>query len=122
MKNEWRELTELTGGESITVEKVRIKKNGITIEGEFELPPLAHLTLEEQIFVAAFIKTQGSIKDMEDLFGISYPTVKNRLNKLAEKLDFIEINPPASRNEVLEQLENKEISFEEALKKLKDNR
>lgn len=122
MKNEWRELTELTGGESITVEKVRIKKNGITIEGEFELPPLAHLTLEEQIFVAAFIKTQGSIKDMEDLFGISYPTVKNRLNKLTEKLDFIEINPPASRNEVLEQLENKEISFEEALKKLKDNR
>ncbi len=118
MAHDWKELTELTQGSAVGVERIRIKHSGIAIEGDFELPPLAQLTLEDQIFIAAFIRCQGSIKDMEELFGISYPTVKSRLNKISEKLEFVEINPPASSNEVLNQLEKGEISVDDAIKKL----
>ncbi|MDD3777479.1 MAG: DUF2089 domain-containing protein [Actinomycetota bacterium] len=118
MAHDWKELTEITQGAVITVERVRIRSNGIAVEGDFELPPLAQLTLEDQIFVTAFVRCQGSIKDMEELFGISYPTVKARLKKISEMLEFVEINPPASSNEILGQLEKGEISAEEAIKKL----
>jgi hypothetical protein len=122
MTHDWKELTELTQGAAVGIERVRVKQNGIAIEGDFELPPLAQLTLEDQIFVTAFMRCQGSIKDMEELFGISYPTVKSRLNKISEKLEFVEINPPASSNEVLSQLEKGEISVEDAIKKLGGNK
>ncbi|MCL4378405.1 MAG: DUF2089 domain-containing protein [Actinobacteria bacterium] len=122
MAHDWKELTELTQGAAVGIERVKIKQNGIVIEGDFELPPLAQLTLEDQIFVTAFIRCQGSIKDMEELFGISYPTVKSRLNRISAKLEFVEINPPASSNEVLDQLEKGEISVEDAIKKLGGNK
>ncbi len=53
---------------------------------------------------------------MEQLFGISYPTVKNRLASIAGKLEFVDINPPASRMETLARLEKGEISADQALK------
>jgi hypothetical protein len=118
MAKDWKELTELTHGAAIEVERVKLKDKGISIEGSFELPPLARLTLEDQIFVSAFIKCRGSIKSMEKFFGISYPTVKNRLSNIAEKLEFVEIDPPAPGNEVLQQLDNGKITAEEAIKKL----
>ena len=122
MTHDWKELTELTQGAAVGIERVRVKTNGIAIEGDFELPPLAQLTIDDQIFVTAFVRCQGSIKDMEELFGISYPTVKSRLNRIAEKLEFVEINPPASNNEVLNQLGKGEISVEDAIKKLGGNK
>jgi len=99
-----------------------MKRSGIAIEGEFELPPLSRLTLEDQIFVIAFIRCHGSIKVMEAQFGISYPTVKNRLNRIAQSLEFVEVNPPVSHSDILEQLENGEISVEEAEQKLREER
>ena len=122
MTYDWKELTELTQGATVEIERVRVKHNNIAIEGDFELPPLAQLTIEDQIFVTAFIRCQGSIKDMEQLFGISYPTVESRLNRISEKLEFVEINPPASNNEVLNQLEKGEISVEDAINKLGGNK
>jgi len=122
MALDWKKLSELTQGAAVVIERVRFKDSDIAIEGSFELPPLAHLTIEDQIFVAAFIRCSGSIKDMEVLFGISYPTVKNRLNTIAAKLEFVEINPPASSNEIITQLERGEISAEEAIKKLESSK
>lgn len=119
MTQEWKELTELTHGAELEVEKVRIKQNGIVIEGHFELPPLAQLTLEDQVFVTAFIRCQGSIKEMEKFFGISYPTVKNRLNSIAGKLEFVEVNPPVSVNEIIAQLDRGDITAKDAIKKIK---
>jgi hypothetical protein len=116
MKNDWQDLTRLTRGAPFSVERVRIEGTGIVLEGNFELPPLARLTMEDQVFVTAFLRCHGSIKEMEQLFGISYPTVKNRLASIAGKLEFVDINPPASRIETLARLEKGEISTEEALK------
>ena len=120
MTRDWQELTKLTRGAALTVQKVKLLDSDIVLEGDFELPPLARLRMEDQIFVTAFVRSHGSIKDMEELYGISYPTVKNRLNRISQQLEFIEINPPASRDEILSQLDRGEISVENALKKLRE--
>jgi hypothetical protein len=59
---------------------------------------------------------------MEQQFGISYPTVKNRLNAISRLLEFVEINPPASRNEVLEELDRGRITVDEAVQKMRGSR
>ena len=122
MAKDWTELNRLTGGDDIIVERVRLEKSGIAIEGEFSLPPLAQLSSEDQVFIMAFVGAHGSIKDMERLFGISYPTVKNRLEKLASRLRMVEFEPSSTgdmaKDEVLTLLEKGEITAEEALKRL----
>jgi hypothetical protein len=119
MKHEWQELTRMTRGEEIVIEQVKLVKRGISIKGGFELPPLSRLTLEDQIFIVAFIRSHGSIKDMEELFDVSYPTVKNRLNRISQMLEFVEVNPPSSKGEILAELENGKISVKEAEEKLR---
>jgi len=119
MTIDWQELTKLTKGTAFTVERVRLKEKDIAIEGSFELPPLARLTAEDLLFVTAFVRSHGSIKDMESQFGISYPTVKNRLNAIAALLPFVEMNPPSSKRDILDQIERGEINVDEALKRIK---
>jgi hypothetical protein len=119
MNQDWQELTKITRGAPFLVERVRLKDSGIAVEGSFELPHLARLTIEDQIFVMAFVRSHGSIKEMERLFGISYPTVKNRLNAIAGRLEFVDVNPPSSRTEILEMLDRGEITVEEAVKKMR---
>jgi hypothetical protein len=118
MAQDWLELIKFTDNEDFIIERIRLKKNDIVVEGEFELPPLSRLSNEDQIFIIAFLKTHGNIRDMEKLFGISYPSVKNRLNKVSKQLEFVEVNPPAEKNEILDKLYRDEISVEEALEKL----
>ena len=115
MPREWQELTGITRGEPIVVERVRMADGGVAVEGEFELPPLARLSAEDQVFVMAFVRSHGSIKEMERVFGISYPTVKNRLRRIAEQFEFVESDPAPSRAEVLAALERGEISAREAI-------
>ena len=91
-------------------------------------PEPATLGAEDQVFVAAFIRSHGSIKRMEQLFGVSYPTVKNRLNRIGNMLDFVDVTPepeldsppsgPTSR-EVLRQLEAGQLDVEQAIRILR---
>ena len=90
----------------------------ISIEGEFELPPLARLRYEDQVFVSEFVRSHGSIKDMEKAFGISYPTVKNRLNRIIEQLQLVEVASSAG-DDALGLLERGEISADEAAERLR---
>ena len=87
------------------------------MEGEFEVSPLAKLSVDDQAFVMAFVRHHGSIKKMESLFDISYPTVKNRLNAIAAALDK-SFEAPSPNLYVLEQLSRGEITVEDALEKL----
>lgn len=118
MAKEWHELTKITQGRPVTVERVRLVNSDIAIEGSFTLPPLASLSAEDQVFVMAFIRCHGSIKDMEELFGISYPTVKNRINRIAQQFEFVEIVKVSPEEEVIGGLERGEISAEEAIRRL----
>src|SRR5579864_1836180 len=90
---DWQELTRLTQGERLIVERVRLAGREVAIEGSFELPQLAQLSAEDQVFVIAFLRSHGSIKEMEQVFGVSYPTIKARLNRIAGSLEFVETNP-----------------------------
>jgi len=112
---DWQELTRLTQGRPIIVERVRPPDADIAIEGSFALPQLARLNLEDQVFVTAFVRSHGSIKEMERVFGVSYPTIKARLNRIAEGLEFIDTNPSPSQGEILDRLKCGEISAEDAI-------
>jgi len=118
MAREWNELTRITRGEDIIIERVRFAESNIVIEGEFELPQLTRLSSEDHVFIMAFIQCHGSIKDMEQMFGISYPTVKNRLNRLAGKLKLVETQPLPSHEDVLYELERGQITAAEAIERL----
>jgi hypothetical protein len=115
---EWQELTRLTQGQPIVVERVRLSEKNIAIEGRFALPQLAQLSAEDQVFVTAFLRSHGSIKEMEQVFGVSYPTIKARLTRIAGSLEFVETNPGPPRAEVLDRLERGEIDAAEAIRAL----
>src|SRR3989337_2277419 len=88
---QWNDLTDLTGDRQFSVTSVRLEGSDITIGGEFERRPLAGLRYEDQVFVSEFVRCHGSIKYMEKAFGISYPTVKNRLNRIVQQLQLVEV-------------------------------
>lgn len=120
---EWQELTRLTQGQPIVVERVRLVGKEIAIEGAFELPQLARLSAEDQVFVVAFMRSHGSIKEMEQVFGVSYPTIKARLTRIAGSLEFVETDlvetdPGPVRSEVLDRLERGEIDAATAIREL----
>jgi hypothetical protein len=119
MTREWHELTDLTGDKEFVVTGVRMNETGIGIEGEFEVPLLARITHEDQVFVAEFVRCHGSIKHMEKAFGVSYPTIKNRLNRITDQLQLVHIEQPAETSEILDLLESGEISAEEAAERMK---
>ncbi|HEU5331569.1 MAG TPA: DUF2089 domain-containing protein [Actinocrinis sp.] len=115
---DWQELTNLTRGRPFAVERVRLADSGIAVEGAFELPQLAQLSAEDQVFVTAFVRCHGSIKEMERIFGVSYPTVKSRLNRITQMLDFVETDPAPSRADVVDRLRRGEITAQQALAEL----
>jgi hypothetical protein len=122
---DWQALTRLTAGAPFEIERVRLTGQDvdIAIEGHFELPALALLPAEDQTFVAAFVRCHGSIKQMEKFFGVSYPTIKNRLNRIGALLPFAEVEPaadaePTSASELLSRLERGEITVNDVLDQL----
>jgi hypothetical protein len=118
MINDWHELTDLTGDRGFLVTEVRLN-TGIALRGEFELPPLARLRYEDQVFVSEFVRSHGSIKDMEKAFGISYPTVKNRLNRIIDRLQLVEVDTAPARDDTFDLLERGEITADEAAERLR---
>lgn len=60
------------------------------IQGQYELPSLARLSTDDQAFILEFIKASGSLKKMADLLRLSYPTVRNRLDEIIERVKIAE--------------------------------
>jgi hypothetical protein len=57
------------------------------IQGQYELPLLSRLSIDDQGFIIEFIKASGSLKEMARLLGLSYPTVRNRLDEIIERIE-----------------------------------
>ena len=71
------------------------------IEGRYELPALAKLSVEDQAFILEFIKASGSLKEMARLLRLSYPTVRNRLDEIIERVKLAQKPEENSREENL---------------------
>jgi len=125
MAKDWQVLTRMTGGAAVEIDRVRVIDQDVVIEGPFELPPLARLAAEDQIFVAAFVGCHGSIKQMEKFFDVSYPTIKSRLNRIASALPGLEIAAPVTGGDrppvgdLLTRLERGEMSVDDVLLRLR---
>ena len=115
---QWHDLTDLTGDRPFVVTGVRLEGIDVSIVGEFELPPLARLRYEDQVFVGEFVRCHGSIKYMEKAFGISYPTVKNRLNRMIQQLQLVKLEQMNEHDEIFDLLERREISVQQAAERL----
>ena len=118
MTNDWHELTDLTADRRFVVTEVHID-SGISIRGEFEAPLLWGLRFEDQVFVSEFVRSHGSIKDIEKAFGISYPTGQNHLNRIVGPLPLVErVVHPQEGDDTLDLLERGEITADEAARRL----
>lgn len=79
-------------GGGLAVKRLRCEQCETEVEGLYPMPPLASLSADEQEFIQEFIKVSGSLKDMAAVLGVSYPTVRNRLDEVIEKLKRSETN------------------------------
>ncbi|MGE5652667.1 MAG: DUF2089 domain-containing protein [Bacillota bacterium] len=109
----------------LDVVKMNCPSCNTSIEGRFEICKFCQLNPEQKEFIEVFIKSRGNIKEVERELGISYPTVRGRLDAVIEALGYrVEERggeEPAGlrRKEILEALAKGEISSEEAVKQLK---
>ncbi|HAL62002.1 MAG TPA: hypothetical protein DCP08_06305 [Chloroflexi bacterium] len=94
-----------------------------TLEGHFELGRFYRLSPEQMKFVETFIKCEGKITRVEEELGISYPTVRSRLNEVIRALGYEvpeeEVVTPERRREILERVQKGEIKAEEAAELLR---
>jgi len=88
------------------------------IDSQLDIPLFFRLPADLQDFVLIFLRCQGKIRDVEKVLGISYPTVCKRLDLVNELLG--NRSPAVSRNQILERLEQGEITVKEATQLLKE--
>ena len=89
------------------------------LEGQFEIPLLLNLPPDDLKFVTAFVRSSGSLKAMSQLLGVSYPTVRGRLDEILARLDELERGVNARRHEILDALEAGKMTAKVAAEELK---
>ena len=96
-------------GDGMRITKVTCGSCGLSHEGEFYTPRLYRLAPGEQHFVELFVLSSGSLKQMAKLLGISYPTVRSRLDELIETLRKEQHRDELRREQVLQDIEDGRI-------------
>ncbi|MBN2543900.1 DUF2089 domain-containing protein [bacterium] len=100
----------------LDITEVHCKKCGTKISGRFPMSNILNLPPEQMEFAIVFLKNRGNIKDVEKELGVSYPTVRSRLDDVITALGFQPRPADSEHGEILEKLEKQEISVDEALK------
>lgn len=103
------------------VERLSCNTCGTVIESDFSFSKFESLSDEQLKFAEIFLKNRGSIKDVEKEMGISYPTVRGKLDDVIRALGYSVTDEPSLGNvsDILDRLEKGEIDADEALKGLK---
>jgi len=105
----------------LRVMKLKCNKCGTVIENDFELSKFEYLSSDQLSFMEVFLKCRGNIKDVEKELGISYPTVRAKLDDVVSALGYTVIKKPTvNSKEVLDMLERGEITPEQALNMMKE--
>ncbi|MBS7008084.1 DUF2089 domain-containing protein [Anaerostipes sp.] len=105
----------------LTVTRLKCGSCSTVIENNFRLSKFDYLSDEELYFTETFIRCRGNIKEVEKALGISYPTVRSKLDAVIKQLGYESVpeEPSIQREEILKALENGEITAEQAIAKLK---
>lgn len=106
-------------GEDMKITQAKCGKCKITIEGEFELNKINRLTPEQLDFAITFLINRGNLKELEKIYDLSYPTLRNRLNAIASILSGSNIQDEEDVKDTLDKLNSGEITFDDALKTIK---
>jgi hypothetical protein len=117
----------------LTIARLHCRSCGTALEGEFGVGRFGRLDREQLALLESFLRARGNLKEMERELGISYPTVRARVDALVRALDLgdhaaddgfdagFELEPEASaddaaarRREILERLARRELTAEDA--------
>ena len=104
----------------MVIERLVCTNCSVHLEGEMALPTLARLDPEIREFIAVFVMAGGSLKEVGRVLGISYPTVRSRLDRAMAQLQQMHAKKEAVRMKILEQLEKGDITAKEAITLLKN--
>lgn len=107
---------------AMTVTELTCPTCDTQVKGQFNPSPLLHLTSQQLDFAEVFIRCRGNIREVERELGISYPTVRSRLDEVINHLGYHTQEPSASEAdgiEAIRQFESGDLSFEETLEKLR---
>jgi len=113
-------------GQPMIVTELTSEESGISLRGRFAVPRFARLTDEQSHFLETFLRCRGILSSVEKEMGLSYPTVRNRLDQLLVALDLPSAPEPKEdlegKRRILDQLENGEISVDEAKVRIRETR
>jgi len=108
-------------GGDMVVKELECPACQVTVKGSFETCPFCTLTGEQMELIKIFLKSRGNIKEVERELGISYPTVRSRLDDIIRALGFNPARPEVTRGmkeELLAKLESGEIDADEFVRQL----
>jgi hypothetical protein len=126
--------------EELTITRLHCRACGTALEGEFGVGRFGRLSREQLALLESFLRSRGNLKEMERELGISYPTVRGRIDALVRALGLAEGeptgeepvgggqeadepvpgDPAAARREILERLARHEIGAEDAAAALRE--
>jgi hypothetical protein len=107
----------------LAVTRLHCRSCGTSLEGEFSVGRFGRLSREQLTLLESFLRSRGNLRDMERELGISYPTVRSRVEALVRALGFgprsdsdgaTEPAPVRDRDEILEALARHEMTAEDA--------
>jgi len=125
--------------DELTITRLHCRSCGSALEGEFGVGRFGRLDREQMGLLESFLRSRGNLKEMERELGISYPTVRGRVDSLVRTLglgdkpdatptddiddgfgdDRLDLDTSAERRSILERLARKEMSAEEAAEALR---
>ncbi len=105
-------------GRSMTPVACSCFECGIRMEGKFTVSILSQLSPEDQALVIAFVRSFGSIKKIQELLDVSYPTARARISELISRLDRTMNAPEGNEDHILEKLRRGDITFRQAMEEL----
>ena len=103
-------------GNSMRITKLTCDDCGFSHGGDFYTPRLYRLEPEDQRFVELFVLASGSLKEMAGLLGVSYPTVRSRLDRLIQKLETEKSHDEKRKQQVLTDIEADRISAKKGMR------
>lgn len=105
----------------LIIKEYECPKCKVNIRGSFAQDKFSKLSEEDRDFIEIFVMKRGNFKEIEKVLDISYPTVRNKLDKVIEALGH-QVDASIDRLEILKLLDEGEITSEEATAMLEDLR